>query len=149
MFTLDSAESWGIKIAPPNSLQGYETEPHFAAQRNYVVQPPHTINAALNDRGADFQAPGIRDQMQNPSMPYFPPRPSTFASERGVPNFNYDVPFTPVLQPWAHKRSAVLWKITHNNQTETPAFRDVGSYSGSPITMSFRSFRPRSTMYFA
>lgn len=119
------------------------------------------LNATLNNY-IDIQPPGVREQMPNPSMPYFGPYRSALYDHNGttpfnnVPVPNYKDPMMPGTTPsWLmsdwHRRMGSAWFdiLQETPVKESWQFRDYGQFS-VPFTgfSAFSELVPRSTKGF-
>ncbi len=108
----------------------------------------------------DIRAPGVRDQIPNPSMPYFGPTPSsTWLRTNGNPNNvpappNFDGPMGGVpswLQsPWAQRLGSLWFEILQNTPVDEHfIFQDYGQFSvPSPGFSALGDFTMTSTRPF-
>lgn len=99
-FTLDNAIRWGVQLAPPQSgMQGrYQGYLDLPVPQSQWMRTAAGITPYANDR-IDIRAPGIRDQIPRPPVPYFgQPRDSLFDTQGRTnnkapfPNYNDEVP---------------------------------------------------------
>lgn len=98
-FTLDNAIQWGVQLASPqNGMQGrYQGYLDMPATNSQWIRTAAGITPYANDR-MDIRAPGIRDQIPRPPVPYFEPRDSLFDrqgrtfNKAPVTHFDADLP---------------------------------------------------------
>lgn len=120
-----------------NPLFFDKTAVNFPVGGRYKLAPG--LTAATNDYW-DIRAPGVRDQVPNPSMPYFgPTASSTWLRTNGN---NSNVPVPPNLygevggvpswlqSPWGQRLGSVWWEILNNTgNDEHFIFRDLGQFA--------------------
>lgn len=155
-YTLDNAAETGIKLGQPALFQHGQS----ASYADFFAVPVSTdyfakagsITPWGNDN-IDIRAPGIRDQQQNPSMPYFGPYRSSLydtnstTNNAPIPNWFDNVPS--FMQTRQNQRwGAQMWTTLY----ETPvkehfAFRELGTF---PVThtgfTALANLKPASTM---
>lgn len=155
-YTLDSAEYNGIRLGQPGLYRHDQSVSYadaFAPAGNLQImkQSAH-ITPYANDN-IDIRAPGIRDQVQNPSFPYVGPYRSSLYDTNSVqnnapiPGWDSNVPS--YMQTRQNARfGAEMWTTLY----ETPvkehwSFREFGQFN-VPYTgfTAFANLKPASTM---
>lgn len=147
-----------------NSVRNSVFRQAINPQELYLAPPTQMhlatgLNAALNNY-VDLRPPGVREQMANPSMPYFGPYKSNLYDHNGVSPFNnapipnFQDPMmsgtTPswLMSDW-HRRYASAWyEVLQQTPTlESWQFRDYGQFS-VPYTgfSALREIVPKTTM---
>ena len=174
-WTLDASESFGIEFATPNS-NVHASQLRLPMGSSKVTARAAQIIPWANDR-ADLKAPGVRDQMQDPTRVYLGPfRSSVYDVQRtnnNAPIPGWDAGFWSNgksvtsqfggsaqamgngCPTWMHseaniKRGAHIWELLQNTKFELhPAFQERGEFI-VPYTgfSAFADIKPRSTVPF-
>ncbi len=160
-YTLENTPNWGIQMYPINLNVHGQRKPlmdlNIPMGGNLLTHVFATgMTPYANDR-ADLRAPGIRDQIPDPSMVYLGPYRSnlydnmrnTSANNNPIPNWNENIPS--FMQSAQNQRlGAEIWQILQ----ETPQINGIrwserGQFS-VPYTgfSAFRDLKARSTMPF-
>ncbi len=160
-YTLENSENYGVQTAPLSLNIHGQTRPFMDLQIPVGGQILPRVFAtglipAANDR-ADLRAPGIRDQIPDPSRVYLGPYRSnlydtardTSVNNNPIPNWNENIPS--FMQSAQNQRlGAAIWQVLQETpQVNGIRWSDRGQFS-VPCTgfSAFRDLKPRSTMPF-
>jgi len=153
-YTLDNAEQWGLQLGQPSDyrpgqfMQSFDFRDPIGGSK----QRDMSINAMTNDP-VDLRAPGIRDQINAPTFPFFgPTRTSLFDRNTSINNApvpQWDQGLPSFLETEQNQRwNAKMYRVCQDTPTiEHWAFRDYGQFN-VPYTgfSAFSDLRPVSTM---